>query len=97
MKSAGVAELKAHLSRYLAAVKEGEEVTVTERGRPIARLVPLDAEADQEARLQRLARAGLVRLPTKKLSAEEFLSRPRPEDPEGVSLRHVLEEREEGW
>lgn len=97
MKSAGVAELKAHLSRYLASVKEGEEVTVTDRGRPIARLVPLDPEAGQEARLQRLARAGLIKLPTKRLSAEEFLSRPRPQDPEGLTLRYLLEEREEGW
>jgi len=97
MKSAGVAELKAHLSQYLASVKEGEEVTVTERGRPIARLVPLDPEARQEARLQRLARAGLVKLPTKKLSAEEFLSRPRVEDPEGRTLKALLDEREEGW
>lgn len=97
MRSAGVAELKAHLSRYLASVKEGEEVTVTERGRPIARLVPLGAEAGQEARLQRLARAGLVKLPTKKLSAEGFLSRPRVRDPEGLTLKALLEEREEGW
>jgi prevent-host-death family protein len=97
MKHAGVAELKAHLSRYLASVKEGEEVTVTERGRPIARLVPLDPEVDRDARLQRLARAGLVKLPTQKLSAEEFLSRPRISDTEGLTLKALLEEREEGW
>jgi len=97
MKSAGVAELKAHLSRYLALVKEGEEVTVTERGRPIARLVPLGAEAGHEARLQRLARAGLVKLPTTRLSAEEFLRRPRVRDPEGLALKALLAEREDGW
>lgn len=97
MKSAGVAELKAHLSRYLASVKEGEEVTVTERGRPVARLVPVDPAAGRSARLQELARLGLVRLPRRKVSPEEILSRPRPEDPEGRSLQVVLEEREDGW
>jgi prevent-host-death family protein len=96
MKSAGVAQLKAHLSRYLASVKEGEEVTVTERGRPIARLVPLDAEATQEARMQRLARAGIVRLPTRTLSPS-VLRASRVEDPEGRLLKALLEEREEGW
>jgi prevent-host-death family protein len=35
----GVRELKDNLSRYLARVKEGEEVVVTEHGRPVAWLV----------------------------------------------------------
>jgi prevent-host-death family protein len=88
MKSAGVAELKAHLSEYLASVKQGEEVTVTERGRPVSH---------QRARLEELARLGLVRLPRRKVTAEEILGRPRPKDPEGLSLKAVLEERESGW
>jgi prevent-host-death family protein len=36
----GVRELKDNLSRYLARVKGGEEVVVTEHGRPVAWLVP---------------------------------------------------------
>ena len=44
MESAGVADLKARLSEYLARVKSGEEVLVTDRGRPVARLVPVGAE-----------------------------------------------------
>ncbi len=36
----GVRELKAKLSEYLAAAAAGEDVVVTDRGRPIARLVP---------------------------------------------------------
>jgi prevent-host-death family protein len=35
-----VRELKAKLSEYLAAAAAGEDVVVTDRGRPIARLVP---------------------------------------------------------
>ena len=41
MAEAGVRELRDHLSRYLERVKAGEELTVTDRGRPIARLVPV--------------------------------------------------------
>jgi prevent-host-death family protein len=36
----GVRELRQNLSRYLERVKEGETLTVTERGREVARLVP---------------------------------------------------------
>ncbi|MGB3683875.1 MAG: type II toxin-antitoxin system prevent-host-death family antitoxin, partial [Rubrobacteraceae bacterium] len=64
MKSAGVTDLKAWLSEYLARVKSGEEVLVTDRGRPVARLVPVGVEtiADDEAettRLREMEREGL--------------------------------------
>ncbi len=36
----GVRELRQNLSRYLERVKEGETLTVTERGHEVARLVP---------------------------------------------------------
>ena len=39
MIQAGIKEIKNNLSRYLARVKDGEEVMITERGKPIARIV----------------------------------------------------------
>jgi len=39
MTSVGIRELKAHLSRYLRSINGGEEIVVTDRGRPIARIV----------------------------------------------------------
>ena len=36
----GVRELRANLSRWLEKVKEGEVLVVTERGKPIARIIP---------------------------------------------------------
>lgn len=39
MINAGIKEVKNNLSRFLARVKEGEEVVITERGKPIARIV----------------------------------------------------------
>jgi len=42
-KSVGVHEAKTHLSRLLDAVAAGEEVLITRRGQPAARLVALRA------------------------------------------------------
>lgn len=43
MKRIGVAELKNNLSRHLRDVEAGEEVVVTDHGRPLARIVPIEA------------------------------------------------------
>lgn len=75
MRSMGIAELKALLSETLARVKAGEEVLVTEHGRPIARLMPLSA-ASPAAATQELVRSGLVRAPEKPLD-EAFWKLPR--------------------
>ena len=45
-KTVGVRELRQNLSRYLARVKEGETLTVTERGHEVARLVPSHPDVD---------------------------------------------------
>jgi prevent-host-death family protein len=45
-KSVGVRELRQNLSRYLERVKEGETLTVTERGHEVARLVPSHSAVD---------------------------------------------------
>ena len=41
MKTIGVAELKAHLSRELRRVTQGESILVTDHSRPVAVLCPL--------------------------------------------------------
>jgi prevent-host-death family protein len=96
MKIARVSELKASLSKYLARVKKGEEVIVTERGKPVAKLVPIDdTDVPDQARLRELVRGGLVQLPSGRLPST-FWRRERPADP-GARLRAaLLEEREAG-
>jgi prevent-host-death family protein len=42
----GVRELRQNLSKYLTRVKQGETLTVTERGREVARLVPSRPDVD---------------------------------------------------
>jgi len=43
METVGVRELKSELSRYLRRVRAGARLTVTERGKAIATLGPIDA------------------------------------------------------
>jgi prevent-host-death family protein len=54
----GVRELRDQLSRHLAEVREGRTVTVTDHGRPIARIVPVQRltkleQLREEGRIQR--------------------------------------------
>jgi prevent-host-death family protein len=97
VSTAGVSQLKAALSEYLARVKAGGEVVVTERGRPIARLVPVKAEEDAEwERLRVLERAGEIRLGSGRIP-ESFWTLPRIKDPKGEVRSALMEEREAGW
>ena len=96
MHTAGITELKASLSETLARVKAGEEVLVTEHGRPIAKIVPLSSGAP-DAATDELVRAGILRLPERPGGIdEECWAMPRPADPEGLGLRALLEERRTG-
>lgn len=69
MSTVGVKELKNRLTHYLRRTKQGDEVVVTDRGKPIALIQPIQA-ADRavslDARLAKLAAQGLVALPTHK-------------------------------
>ncbi|WP_378733817.1 type II toxin-antitoxin system Phd/YefM family antitoxin [Nocardia brasiliensis] len=51
MTAISVRDLSHHTARCLALVKAGESVEITERGKVIARIVPVDAEHDVRARL----------------------------------------------
>ena len=81
MERFGVAELKQNLSRYLRAAERGGEVEVTDRDRPIARIVPIRTAAQVAVRRARKPFAQIRR--TYPVSA---WSRP--------SLEVLLEERQ---
>lgn len=57
MERIGVRELNQNTSQVLARVSGGETVEITDRGRPIARLVPINADASTLARLVATGRA----------------------------------------
>jgi prevent-host-death family protein len=95
MKKAAVSELKAHLSEYLNQVKAGGEILITDRGKPVARLVPIARSKTHKEALVQMEKQGLIRLGSGKLP-KDFWGMPRPEDPEGRALKAMLEEREAG-
>ena len=95
MKTAAVSQLKASLSGYLLTVKAGEEVIVTDRGRPIAKLVPIEPSYALPEHLKELEKKGLMAVGTGKLP-KDFWDLPRPKDSKGQALKALLEERREG-
>jgi prevent-host-death family protein len=42
MRTVGIADLKAHLSEHLRAIRKGRTLTVLDRNTPVARLVPVE-------------------------------------------------------
>jgi prevent-host-death family protein len=57
MKRIGVRELNQYTSRVIDRVKLGEIVEVTERGRPVARMVPVENDLSMLDRLVARGRA----------------------------------------
>lgn len=55
----GIRELRNHLSRYLDDVRRGEEITITDRGRAVARILPMSGER----KIDRLIAEGFVSPP----------------------------------
>jgi prevent-host-death family protein len=92
--TANVAQMKAKLSEYLRQVKSGGEVVITERGVPVARLVPLESDERRATREERLIRASILRPaqgPRKKLGM------PKIREGAGAAvLEALLAERDEG-
>ena len=60
MERIGVRELRQNASRYLARVANGEAIEVTDRGRPVARLVPVPSG---ESALAELISSGRLKAP----------------------------------
>jgi len=84
MKHVGIADLKAHLSGHLRTVKKGEALLVTDRGTPVARILPA---ADPGGGL-------VTRPPTRDLQVvKKMLKRLPPLDLPVDSLSVLLEDR----
>jgi len=55
----GVTELRAHLGQWIDAAREGNDVVITERGVPVARIVALDSTSV----IDRLTQEGAIGRP----------------------------------
>lgn len=71
----GIRDLKAQLSKYIQQVKAGETVIITERGKPIGRIVPTEPSID--ARLKELEQAGVLSWSGRKLQPATPVARTR--------------------
>jgi prevent-host-death family protein len=94
MKTVAIAELKAKLSQYLDTVKQGEEVSVTDRGHPVALIVPAARSGPSPSELHDMVRAGIIRPGRGPVPRRLRERMPKAKDPKGTVLRALLEERE---
>jgi len=91
MATVGVRDLKNGLTQYLRRTKLGEEIVITERGKPIAVIQPIREAKKKslEARMAAAAARGLITLP----EGRPF-PKARPVKVRGVPLsRTILEDR----
>lgn len=85
----GVRELKAHFSSHLRRVKAGGTVVITERGKPVGRIVPVAPSLEEK--LKGMVRSGLAHWDGTPLGPPP--PRPRVKGPKLVSDL-LLEDRE---
>ena len=91
-----ISELKAKLSEYLESVRVGEEVIVTDRGRPVARIAPVSGPEETESRVRMLIRTGQARPPHRAGGVDvDRIGALRPRVPSAGLVDAVLEERRE--
>ncbi|MCF6291735.1 MAG: type II toxin-antitoxin system prevent-host-death family antitoxin [Desulfobacterales bacterium] len=61
MTTVGIREAKINLSKYLKMVRQGHEVTLTDRGQPVGKIVPITAaELSLEERIRYLEERGVL-------------------------------------
>jgi len=95
VKSTAISKLKASLSQYLSMVKSGEEIIITDRGKPIAKIVPLkSADLVMPPHLKELERSGLVRIGRGSIH-KKFWELLRPKASKGSALVALLKARDQ--
>lgn len=97
MTKASITEAKNNLSALIDRVKNGGSVLIVDRGRPVARLEPVrGAEIDDQDRLARLVRDGVVR-PSRGALPKALVTTPPPRPKKNVSaVRALLDDRRDG-
>jgi prevent-host-death family protein len=89
----GLREANQRFSKAIKAVKAGQEVVLTERGKPIAVIRPLPEPGGWEAGLRRLEAAGLLRRATVRGPLPPFRPIRIKGEPISETLRKERDER----
>lgn len=59
--SVGIRDAKMHLSKYIKMVQQGAEVIITDRGRPVGKIIPIQPkELPLKERIKRMEDMGLI-------------------------------------
>ena len=95
MKKASITEAKNHLSALIDGLKRGSPVLIVDRGRPVARLEPVTSlgESEQDGRLSRLIREGIVRPGRTSLSRALFATQPPRPKRDASAVEALIAER----
>ena len=68
MRTVNISDLKARLSAHIQHVRDGEELLVCDRNKPVARIVPCSVDDEPEPERRLIAR-GIMTPPLKKRSS----------------------------
>ena len=92
--SVGIRDAKMHLSKYIKMVQRGTEVIITDRGRPVGKIVPIQNEdLTLEERIKVLEDQGLLeKLPPKRMKK---IPAPIPV-PDNTAQQFLQEDRKYG-
>ncbi|HEY6292440.1 MAG TPA: type II toxin-antitoxin system prevent-host-death family antitoxin [Terriglobia bacterium] len=93
MRTVRIGDLKAHLSAHLQLVRDGEEVMVCDRNKPVARIVPIRLE-DHSDQQRRLVARGVLTPPLKKRPRSVSWPTPPGSVPDEIVERVWRKERE---
>jgi prevent-host-death family protein len=96
MKTATITDAKNRLSALIDVVKAGETVVITDRGRAVAMIGPVASNPDPTGRLERLQRAGLVKLGTSAPPVELLRTAPPTLRGGASAVDVLLDERRSG-
>jgi prevent-host-death family protein len=88
MRTVGIRQLQQHASAVIRDVKAGESIDISERGRVVARLIPVRAEST----LERLVAAGLATPATVDFAESLLTHPPLPADPEKPTLSEIIQQ-----
>jgi prevent-host-death family protein len=96
MKKVAIADLKDKLSYHLRVVRDGGELLVTDRGKPLARIIPFEQgkKKSEDEILASMVNAGLLRMNFS--SAKLQIVQPQTVANKNIASKYLREDRDGG-
>jgi antitoxin (DNA-binding transcriptional repressor) of toxin-antitoxin stability system len=95
MEKVPITRLKAAIAAFIAKVKAGHTLVITDHGQAVAVFEPLAWDSEDHEAMNQLVRTGQVSPPTQELP-DDFFETPKVKDPEGSLRAYLSEERGTG-